>query len=115
MTSDSSTPATIRGRRGRMDFARINAAALEVLEEILEELLPDGYRERDEWVALNPTRDDRNAGSFRISLKTGKWCDFALPRGEASGSDPVSLYAYLLGLSNGEAARCLASMLGLRS
>ena len=30
-----------------------------------------------EYVALNPTRADKRAGSFKINLQTGRWADFA--------------------------------------
>jgi hypothetical protein len=62
-------------------------------------------------VALNPKRPDRHLGSFRINLATGKWADFAT--GDRGG-DPVSLAAYLFGLTQVEAARRLADMLGVR-
>ena len=44
------------------------------------------------YVALNPTRNDRRPGSFKINIRTGRWCDFAT--GDRGG-DPVSLVAYL--------------------
>jgi hypothetical protein len=43
-------------------------------------------------------------------LRTGHWADFAT--GD-KGGDPVSLVAYLEGVSQGEAARMLGRMLGL--
>ena len=42
----------------------------------------------------------------------GGWCDFAT--GD-KGGDPVSLVAYLAGVSQGEAARLLAQMLGIET
>ena len=65
-------------------------------------LLPSGRREGQEYVALNPTRQDNNLGSFRINLNTGQWQDFATGDG---GWDIVSLYAYLSGISQYQAAR----------
>jgi hypothetical protein len=44
------------------------------------------------YVALNPTRNDRRPGSFKINIRMGRWCDFAA--GD-QGGDPVSLVAYL--------------------
>ncbi len=64
----------------------------------------------DTWTARNPRRADTHAGSFRINLRTGRWADFAT--GD-KGGDPVSLAAYLHGLSQIEAARRLAGMFGL--
>lgn len=95
---------------GRIDFAAVNRAALAVLPRLLARWLPDGRVEGAEWVALNPKRDDRRPGSFRINLKTGRWADFAI---DAKGGDPISLAAYLSGKSQGDAARNLATMLGV--
>jgi hypothetical protein len=91
-----------------VDFALINRAALPVLPTLLARWLPGGQRVGAEWVARNPTREDRNLGSFRINLRTGRWADFAT--GD-KGGDVVSLSAYLFGLSQVEAARRIAIML----
>jgi hypothetical protein len=72
--------------------------------------LPSGRREGREYVALNPKRVDRRLGSFKVNLRTGKWADFA---GDVRGGDVVSLVAYLFDLSQREAARRLARMVGL--
>ena len=93
---------------GWIDFAAVNRAALAVLPRLLARWLPDGKAVNGEWVALNPKRNDRRPGSFRINLKTGRWADFAI---DAKGGDPVSLAAYLRGQSQGDAARSLATML----
>lgn len=71
------------------------------LEAEVASLLPFGMKQGHEWVALNPTRDDDNKGSFRINLITGKWADFAT--GDRGG-DIISLYAYLRGISQHNAA-----------
>ena len=94
----------------RLNFPAINDAALAVLPALLSRWLPDGRREGREWVALNPTRADRRLGSFRINLQTGRWADFAT--GDRGG-DPISLAAFLFHLSQAEAARRVAAMLGL--
>jgi hypothetical protein len=94
----------------RVNFAAVNEVALRALPLILARWLPDGRRLGREFVARNPTRADRTAGSFRINMVTGKWADFATGDG---GGDPVSLAAYLFGLSQGGAARRLADMLGV--
>ena len=93
-----------------LDFAGVNAAALRELPAMLSRWLPDGKTQGHEYVARNPRRTDRHAGSFKINLRTGKWADFAT--GDRGG-DPVSLAAYVFGLSQIEAARRLATMLGL--
>ena len=74
--------------RPRLDFGRVNRAALAVLPEL---------------VALNPTRYDRHLGSFQINLRTEQWSDFAT--GDKDG-DPVSL-------AQREAAEKLPGMLGI--
>jgi hypothetical protein len=63
-------------------------------------------------VVLNPIRADRRLGSFKINVRTGRWADFAT--GD-KGGDPVSLVAYLEGVSQVEAARLLGRMLGLNT
>jgi hypothetical protein len=94
----------------RIDFAVVNEAALAVLPAVLARILPGGKAVHREWVALNPRRADRSLGSFKVNRYNAKWCDFAT--GD-KGGDPVSLVAYLHGVSQGEAARLLAQMLGL--
>ncbi|TPM04527.1 DUF3987 domain-containing protein [Mesorhizobium sp. B2-3-10] len=93
-----------------MDFDSINAAAMSALPSLLASWLKGGRRSGHEWIALNPTRADHHAGSFRVNMKTGKWADFAA--GD-KGGDPISLAAYLFGLSQTEAADRLAAMLGI--
>lgn len=91
-------------------FAASNAAALRQLPALLARWLPDGRMEGREWVARNPRRADRHLGSFKVNLRTGRWADFAT---SDRGGDPVSLAAFLFGLSQGEAARRLAGVLGV--
>src|SRR5215218_5189704 len=98
----------------RPDFAAVNRAALDALPALLARWCPGGRVIGREYVALNPTRADRNAGSFKVRLfgdRAGAWADFAT--GE-KGGDVVSLTAYLFDLSQAEAARRLADMLGIR-
>lgn len=71
----------------------------------LQHWLPDGKVEQHEYVATNPTRNDKKKGSFKINLRNGKWSDFA--SGD-KGGDLISLYAYLKGCDNGEAYRELS-------
>jgi hypothetical protein len=98
---------------GRIDFDRINEAALAALPALCARWLTDGRRRGREWIARNPRRLDRNPGSFKVNLETGRWADFAATERGASGGDPVSLAAYLGGLCQVEAARRIACMLGL--
>ena len=64
------------------------------IESYLKEWLPDGKVMGNEYVALNPTRDDNSPGSFKINIKNkaGVWADPAV--GQAGG-DLITLYAYL--------------------
>lgn len=72
--------------------------------------LPDGRREGDEWVAINPTRRDHRKGSFKVNTTTGRWSDFAT--GEAGG-DLISLAAYLYRRKQSEAAVKVAEAIGI--
>jgi len=92
-----------------IDFKAVNEAARVCLPELLSRWLPDGRIRNGEWVALNPTRDDRKPGSFMINIQTGKWADFATGDG---GGDVISLVAYLSRCSQKEAALQLAGYLG---
>jgi hypothetical protein len=92
-------------------FVSVNMACLARFPNLLAAWLPDGRAVGGEWVALNPTRADRRAGSFKINMSTGRWADFAT--GDAGG-DPVSLYAYLRGMSQGDAAHALSREWGLK-
>lgn len=78
------------------------------ISRFIKELLPNGRLEGNDWVALNPTRDDKNAGSFRININNGRWIDFAT---NDYGRDCTSLYAYVKGLAQGEAAEELIAKL----
>ncbi len=97
---------------GMLDFSAVNRAAQAVLPELLHHWLPNGHQQGTEWVALNPCRNDRRPGSFKINLRTGRWADFAT--GD-KGGDLISLLAYLRGVSQAEAACLLLRELrGLR-
>ena len=96
--------------QSRIDFEVINRAALAHLPDLCAHWLPDGRRRGHEYVARNPRRADRQAGSFSVNLSSGRWADFAIG---ARGGDPVSLAAYLSGLGQADAARRLAEMLGV--
>ena len=93
-----------------LDFARINQAALAAFPAVLNRLLPGGKTIGRELVALNPKRADRSFGSFKVNRYNGRWQDFAT--GD-KGGDPISLVAYLADVSQREAARLLAQMLGI--
>ena len=93
-----------------IDFEGINRAALRDGRSFLQDFIPGGKFRSLEYVVRNPRRDDKNPGSFTINCKTGIWKDFASGEG---GSDPISLVAYVGGISQAEAARELANKLGV--
>ena len=66
----------------------------------ITKLLPSGKWVGNEYEIKNPTRSDNKPGSFRINGVTGKWSDFAT---NDSGNDPISLTAYIKGISQVEA------------
>jgi putative DNA primase/helicase len=94
----------------RVDIARVAEAARAAADSLVREWLPDGHREGHEWKARNPTRADGRIGSFSINLNSGAWADFAT---DDKGGDLVSLYAYLNGVDQLDAARAVAKQLGM--
>jgi hypothetical protein len=104
-----------RHRPNRTDFGTVNRAALAVLPSTLARLLPNGRVVGGEYLALNPRRADTHLGSFKVRMTgawAGYWSDFAT---RDHGSDPVSLVAHVANVSQAEAARLLAQMLGLEA
>ena len=97
-------------QRRKIAFRRIADAARANCAAIVMQWLPRGKRYGIEWCALNPRRNDRRIGSFRVNLRTGAWADFAA---DDHGGDLISLAAYLYGLSQAEAAVRVAHMLGI--
>jgi hypothetical protein len=93
-----------------IDFHRINHAAIPLLPAIITRLLPGGKIHSREYVVRNPRRIDRHPGSFKVNLRNGRWADFATT---ARGGDPISLIAWLEGISQPEAAKLLARMLSI--
>lgn len=91
-------------------FKRIASDALDHIDAILARWLPDGQLQSEEYVVRNPTRADKQPGSFSINVRRGCWADFAT--GDRGG-DLISLAAYLFQLSQAEAAVRLATLLGV--
>lgn len=111
------TPGRATGPRGRqaapqhppsIDFQAINRVALFRLQELCARWLPGGRKEGDEWACGDLT--GKPGRSCKVNLVTGKWADFAA---DVSGGDVISLTAAIHNLSQGEAARRLADMLGI--
>ena len=98
-------------RSRRVDFARVNAAALANAESVVRALVGgECRRDGHELVFRNPMRGDRRLGSAKVNLTSGKWGDFAT--GDRGG-DLVSLAAFLTGLPQREAAIRLAQSMGV--
>ena len=96
-------------KREKIPFQEINAAALHRLPELVEQWLPGGKWQGREYLARNPRRNDSKVGSFSINTLSGKWADFAT---DDAGGDVISLYAYVFGLRQGEAAKDLGQRTG---
>jgi len=91
-----------------IDFKSINAAALSQLPDLLRSWLPGGRQEGKEWVCGDTS--GAPGRSLSINTATGVWKDYASDEG---GSDPVSLYAAIHNIGQGEAAKRLAQELGV--
>ena len=110
MTALHQVLTAARPAAAAIDFNQVNQAARRELPSLLARWLPDGKQQGREWIARNPRRGDRNPGSFKVNLDSGRWADFAT---SDRGGDPVSLAAFLFALGQAEAARKLAGMLRL--
>ncbi len=62
----------------------------------IQQLLPGGKFQNNEYVVKNPTRLDNKAGSFSINITSGKWSDFAT---NDAGNDLIGLTSYVKGIS----------------
>ena len=93
-----------------VDYTRIRLQSQQAILSLLQSWLPDGKVKGQEYIALNPTREDRHAGSFRINIRSGQWADFAT--GD-KGGDLIALLAYLQNIRQHEAAIHLSRMLGM--
>lgn len=80
----------------RYSFADVKAELLRRLPSLVRELAPEGASKGGYWIAKNPTRADRHAGSFWIRLNgsaAGVWKEEA----GGEGGDVINLIAYVLG------------------
>ncbi|WP_164503863.1 DUF7146 domain-containing protein [Rickettsiales endosymbiont of Stachyamoeba lipophora] len=82
------------------------AKRMNSIRQVVLTLLPNGKMFKDKYLSLNPTRHDTKLGSFIINLDTGQWNDFAT---NDKGGDVISLYAYVKGISQYEAALVLTN------
>lgn len=96
-------------KRPDIPFKQIADQALLSIETLLARWLPGGKTQGGEYRVTNPLRADKKVGSFSINIRTGQWGDFATPD---AGNDLISIYAYLEGLTQVEAAIDIADMIG---
>ena len=93
---------------GKINFQRVKDAARGYEEILLRRILPHAVKKGSEYVAINPTRYDRNLGSFRINAHTLKWADFST---DDKGGDIISLWAYVRQISQYKAAQEILQIL----
>ncbi len=89
-------------------FDEVNAAALAAYLGLLTRWFPKGRLHGHEFRVGNLQGDPGE--SLGVNVNTGVWSDFADDHG---GNDPISLYAALYGLKQGDAKNRLAEELGL--
>ncbi|MGF7163499.1 hypothetical protein FHS85_005168 [Rhodoligotrophos appendicifer] len=90
-----------------MNFEAIGAAALAAYPGLLRQWFPGGrvYGHEFKVGSLQGEKGE----SLSINITTGAWADFAANH---QGGDPISLYAAMTGVKQGEAAVALAEILG---
>lgn len=95
-----------------LPVAVIKGALQDRLEQLVRELLPGGRREANRWKAKNPTRRDREAGSFAVWLTgpaKGAWKDYA----SDDKGDVIDLVRYVRGGERADAIAWAKDWLGL--
>ncbi len=85
-----------------IDFAAINAGILGNYLNTLQQWLPNGKKIGPDWCVGSLAGEEGQ--SLKIHVRKGVWKDFASGQG---GSDPVSLYAAIHAIPQGEAAKRL--------
>ena len=92
-----------------IDFERLKDRARPYALAILQRALPGGKLVGHEYVTLNPRRSDKRLGSFKFNINNHKWQDFAT--GD-KGGDIISLWAYVKGIRQIDAAREIQYIVG---
>lgn len=81
----------------RVPIAEVKAHALDRVEQICDTLIPGGHRSGNCYMAKNPTRGDKRAGSFVVWLNgpaRGAFKEFCA--GEDEKGDVIDLVSYVL-------------------
>lgn len=94
----------------KLDFKKIAALALAQAENVVSHYAPNGKLEGREWVALDPSRNDKTPRSFSVNVDKGVWSNFS---GGEAGGDLISYVAHCLRISQGDAYKTLAHFLGV--
>jgi hypothetical protein len=93
------------------DYGQVNSVLLGRARQLLDEWLPGGVWQGNEYKPTNPKRADAHPdGPFSINAETGAWFDSVA---DAKGGDLIALYAYIFDLRQGDALKRLAQELGL--
>lgn len=90
-----------------IDFEALKASTLAQSKTLVPGWLPSGRLNGHEWVALNPTRNDKSLGSFSVNLRTGQWAEMN-PAYAKQGTNLVDLYAYITNTDFATAAKALS-------
>ena len=90
-----------------ISFAEIKQRYRENPLPILRQLVGEGKIEGNDYVALNPRRNDKHRGSFRVDIATGRFYDFAT--GDRGGS-VIDLAAFVYNCGIVEAAQRLEDL-----
>lgn len=89
------------------DFGTVGRAALDSIDTLLSKWFPNGVRQGVEFcIGSAGGEAGQSLRIRRTGEKAGVWSDFSSD-GEA-GSDLISLYAHIHGLTNGQACKALA-------
>lgn len=88
----------------QIDFEGLARDLLSQARSILPGWLPGGKVFNNEYVCAGLRGGVGQ--SCKVNLKSGKWCDFATDN--CKGGDLISLYAAIMGIKNGEAAKRLS-------
>lgn len=96
----------------RCDFKIISELLAQRAEAMARDLLPNGQRRGNEWLALCPWRVDRHVGSFMVTLTgpyAGRWNEYAT----GENGDLLDLIRKVRGISLVDAARWAETWLGI--